>query len=227
MLEPSSEDTSHLFMLLFPQISLSGLKSPLGWALIDSKASRGCSRNPQDQAGSREGNTRALWVTAPSRGGFPKLRQDWECPNRTSPGQGRAGPGTQGCGGRKGRRNISNRVATPDSLLLLQTPQQCCDTCRNPLLVHLSIHPSLPPSGPLKSVCRHGNVNQWTAGSHSLQNILTLTSIPLGDTALPKFLNFHRGSHQPLLSLNFNPFTNAWRAELLELNLCFIWTQQL
>lgn len=153
MLEPSSEDTSHLFMLLFPQISLSGLKSPLGWALIDSKASRGCSRNPQDQAGSREGNTRALWVTAPSRGGFPKLRQDWECPNRTSPGQGRTGPGTQGCGGRKGRRNISNRVATPDSLLLLQTPQQCCDTCRNPLLVHLSIHPSIPPSLWTPKIC--------------------------------------------------------------------------
>lgn len=29
MLEPSSEDISHLLVLLFPQISLSGLKSPL------------------------------------------------------------------------------------------------------------------------------------------------------------------------------------------------------
>lgn len=44
------------------------------------------------------------------------------------------------------------------------------------------------------------------------------------DTASPKHLHFHRGSDQPLLLLNFNPFTNA---ELLKLNLCFIWTQQL
>lgn len=60
MLEPSSEDISHLLMVLFPHISLSGLKSPPGWALLISKASRRCSRSPQAQAGSREGNYRAL-----------------------------------------------------------------------------------------------------------------------------------------------------------------------
>lgn len=97
MLEPSSEDISHLLMVLFPHTSLSGLKSPPGWALLISNTSRRCSRSPQAQAGSREGNSRALWVTATPQGwfppqvkikpglGVPKQNQSWAWQGQTWP----------------------------------------------------------------------------------------------------------------------------------------------
>lgn len=193
MLEPSSEDISLICGFVSPDFFIRAeISSRLGSDNL--RGIRGMQQESPGQAGSREGNTRALWVTATSQGGFhckPKFSQGWECPNKTSAGPGRVrpGPATQGCGGSRVIREHLEQSGytrfTAAPAAWLHTPQQGCVTCTNPLFVCLSIHPSLWTT--------QISLQAWECQSTYSKNILTLTSIPLRDTASPKLFSFHRG----------------------------------
>lgn len=163
--------TPHLLMVLFPQISWSGLKSPPGWALLISKASKRCSRNPQKQAGSREGNTREPCESLHHHRVVSTTSQNQVRTGsaQTKPvlaWQGETWPSHTGLWWQEGDKGTPNTewlqqiyccslaADTSTGLCELQKSSPCLSVC-----------PSIPPSGLLTPVCRHGFVNQCTAGS--------------------------------------------------------------
>lgn len=144
--------TPHLLMVLFPRNFLirAEISSRLGSANLKGitkmqqespkagwKAERGTPESPVSHC------TITGWfppqAKIKSELGVPKQNQSW-------PGKVRPGQATQGCGGRKGIREHLTQSGSSrfTAAAWLQTPQQGCVSCRNPLLVCLSVHPSLP-----------------------------------------------------------------------------------
>lgn len=222
--------TPHLLMVLFPQISWSGLKSPPGWALLISKASQRCSRNPQKQAGSREGNTREPCESLHHHRVVSTTSQNQVRTGsaQTKPvlaWQGETWPSHTGLWWQEGDKGTPNTewlqqiyccslaADTSTGLCELQKSSPC-----------LSVHPSLWTT----NTCLQAWFCQSVYSRISILHKTSWFSLPAHSETqhYPNTFISTRGSDQPLLSLNFNPFTNAWRAELLKLNLCFIWTQQ-